>query len=81
MSSEIPSSSCILCSQVGWHPEEGQSVAVGGASPSLALRAVHEACCGFGGKSKDSSAEKDDSKPGLPRKSKEARVNQLLKVE
>lgn len=55
-------------------------MAVGGTSPSLALRAVHETCCGFGGKSKDSSAEKDDSKPGLPRKSKEARVNQLLKV-
>lgn len=39
MSSEIPSSSCLLYAQVGRRPEEGQSVAVGGASPSLALRA------------------------------------------
>lgn len=66
---------------MGWRPEEGLSAAVGGANPSLALGAEGEAGCGLAGKSKDSSAEKDDSQPGLPLKSREARMNQPLQVE
>lgn len=56
------------------------SLAVGGAGPSLAgLRGA--AGCGLGGKSKDSSAEEDDSQPRLPRSSREVSMNQPLKGE
>lgn len=56
------------------------SLAVGGTGPSLA-GPRSEAACGLAGKSKDSSAEEDDSQPGIPHKSGEVRMNQPLKVE
>lgn len=79
MSSEVPSHSCFLYSPGGLVVRKG-SLAVGGAGPSLAgLRG--EAGCSLGGKSKDSSAEEDDSQPWLPRNSRKVRMNQPLKGE
>lgn len=56
------------------------SLVVGSASSSLAVLRG-EAGCGLAGKSKDSSAEEDDSQPGIPHKLREVRMIQPLKVE
>lgn len=56
------------------------SLAEGGAGPSL-VGPRSEAGCRLVGKSKDSSAEEDDSQPGIPHKWREVGMNQPLKTE